>query len=433
MEEESAMADPDTLLGHCQPQPFANDHIRGSQAGDAAADHATDYSTTDTIWIEVGHGRAARIDSCDEELVRAHRWGSFRAGRTCYAWSTIDKRTVHMHRLIAGAPPGQDVDHKNRDGLDNRRRNLRCKPHADNLANQGLSRANSSGYAGVYWDSVGQGWTARMRTKGKMVSMGTYDVAFVAAQARDLYAEATYGECARLNVLQPGDERAVIQAQVDAARRTRSKAARRRHASPGVRYATCEPAARKPSEVGAWLERCAATLRDTTGARARAWLNDQGITEAVARKLGIGLNDTACQLAVEGEEAVTIPRGIVVPAGDQAGDDVRDVWLIPSTHDPVPRAVLGYPGAFRLLGARSRFLLLCASVQQAVRIWDAGNGRVDVLVSDDPPPGLVTGYAVVVPSAGYGKSWILSARGQQTRLTNVDLACLSAAITELGQ
>lgn len=46
-------------------------------------------------------------------------------------------RTVYMHRVVADAPAGLEVDHSNHDSLDNRRScNLRVVTHKQNLENR---------------------------------------------------------------------------------------------------------------------------------------------------------------------------------------------------------------------------------------------------------------------------------------------------------
>ena len=99
-----------------------------------------------------------------------------------------------MHRLIQGAPRGQAVDHKNGDSLDNRRSNLRPASHAQNMQNVGITKANTSGYKGVNWNSDASKWHARIRVNGKRLHLGLFDAAEDAHAAYVAAAEMHHGE-----------------------------------------------------------------------------------------------------------------------------------------------------------------------------------------------------------------------------------------------
>jgi len=64
--------------------------------------------------------------------------------KTVYAHVVIARRNVYLHRLILGLTAGEEADHINRDGLDNRRSNLRVCSRLQNAHNQGAQWATSS-------------------------------------------------------------------------------------------------------------------------------------------------------------------------------------------------------------------------------------------------------------------------------------------------
>jgi hypothetical protein len=76
-----------------------------------------------------------------------------------YEW--LSHGVVYMHRVVAGASRGQEVDHINRNPLDNRRANLRIVSRAQNLVNRKVFKNNLSGVKGVYFDKQKQKWIAR--------------------------------------------------------------------------------------------------------------------------------------------------------------------------------------------------------------------------------------------------------------------------------
>ncbi|MDB5823790.1 MAG: endonuclease [Herminiimonas sp.] len=90
-----------------------------------------------------------------------------------------------------------DVDHINRNKLDNRPENLRLATAAQNRANIGKQRNNSSGYKGVFLDR-GK-FRAAIRVSGLRRYLGTFGCAQAAAVAYDSAALAVFGEYAMTN------------------------------------------------------------------------------------------------------------------------------------------------------------------------------------------------------------------------------------------
>ncbi|MGA2324331.1 MAG: AP2 domain-containing protein [Sedimentisphaerales bacterium] len=110
-----------------------------------------------------------------------------------------DIKIVRLHRLIMNAPDGILVDHKNGDGLDNRRANLRLATHSQNQCNKRKKANTSSRFSGVYWDKAKRKWVARTKYQGKSIWLGVFDSEIDAARAFDEAAKKYHGEFARLN------------------------------------------------------------------------------------------------------------------------------------------------------------------------------------------------------------------------------------------
>lgn len=97
------------------------------------------------------------VDDADYEWLSQWRWSLHRGARQLYAerheGTRRNKRTIRMHRQIAGLQHGDGrmVDHRNRNGLDNRRENLRIAGRGDRDNKQNLDpyRTNTSGARGV--------------------------------------------------------------------------------------------------------------------------------------------------------------------------------------------------------------------------------------------------------------------------------------------
>jgi hypothetical protein len=109
-------------------------------------------------------------------------------------------KPVKLHREIMGAPAGRLVDHKNGNGLDNRRDNLRLATYSQNACNRRRDKSKtSSRFVGVSFKKRDNNWAARINYKGKTISLGRFGSELDAAKAYDLAAVKYHGEFARLN------------------------------------------------------------------------------------------------------------------------------------------------------------------------------------------------------------------------------------------
>lgn len=106
-----------------------------------------------------------------------------------------------MHRLIARASDGEVTDHRDGNGLNNTRENLRSCRQAENLRNRAKStrHAATSQYKGVYWAKDIKRWRAYVEVDGKRRWLGCFMSEHEAAEAYNRAALDLHGEFARLN------------------------------------------------------------------------------------------------------------------------------------------------------------------------------------------------------------------------------------------
>jgi hypothetical protein len=150
------------------------------------------------IRIPLTRGLFAIVDDCDAPLVSHLSWQAQKNRRTFYAVTTRNNKSLLMHRLIANSLPGFQVDHRNGDGLDNRRRNLRiATSQLNNWNRQQYVGPKTSRYKGV--DLKKGHWRAQIVVGGKKKHLGYFTDENLAACAYDHAALKNFGPFCRLN------------------------------------------------------------------------------------------------------------------------------------------------------------------------------------------------------------------------------------------
>lgn len=115
-----------------------------------------------------------------------------------YPSTALEKVPTRMHKIIMGF--GFEIDHINRDKLDNRLTNLRFCSKSDNQANVGLKSNNSSGYKGIR--RSGEKWFARLVKYKHEYTSKTFSTKEEAALAYNKIALEHFGDFAYLNVVE---------------------------------------------------------------------------------------------------------------------------------------------------------------------------------------------------------------------------------------
>lgn len=148
--------------------------------------------------IPLTRGKYAIVDPEDYEWLMKYKWhASDGRGGNFYA---VNRKMQKMHRLIMNAPKGKVVDHINRNGLDNRKANLRPATHTQNMWNNGQRVERfSSKYRGVSWHKRLKRWAAIISINGKPKTIGYFKDEVKAAKAFDKVAKELRGEFAVLN------------------------------------------------------------------------------------------------------------------------------------------------------------------------------------------------------------------------------------------
>lgn len=149
--------------------------------------------------ILLTQGKFAIVDVEDYDWLSQYRWCACKSGNTFYAARSKGHILIRMHREIMCAPKGLCCDHKNHNGLDNRKSNLRLCTIAQNTHNQRPRPNGTSKYKGVSLHKNNNKWAARIAFKRKRMHIGIFDNQLDAAIAYDRRAVELFGQFACLN------------------------------------------------------------------------------------------------------------------------------------------------------------------------------------------------------------------------------------------
>lgn len=134
----------------------------------------------------------AHIDLCDINLISKYKWGYDSLHN--YATTRINGEFTLMHQLIMKTKElGKNtlVDHKDRNGLNNRRDNLRVANKSINAININIKSNNSSGVTGVSYSDSKKLWRSYINYNKKRIDLGWFKSKDEAVIAR-LKAELKY-------------------------------------------------------------------------------------------------------------------------------------------------------------------------------------------------------------------------------------------------
>ena len=151
--------------------------------------------------IKLTKGFEALIDNKDFYILNKYQWSVRKNGNGVYAYTIVDKKHIGMHTIIL--PTLKCVDHKDGNGLNNQRENLREASVKDNIRNSKISRNNTSSYKGVSYhaNNKTKPHRAYITCNRKRIHLGYFSDIKDAAIAYNEAAVKYFGEFARLNIV----------------------------------------------------------------------------------------------------------------------------------------------------------------------------------------------------------------------------------------
>lgn len=136
----------------------------------------------------------ALIDIENIDICKMHRWSLKDNG---YVRTVIDRKTVHLHQYLLRDKKFSnfEVDHINRNKLDNRISNLRFCDKCQNAWNK-PEKGNSVGFRGLgIRNDINKKYYARINIRGKRIALGyfyTKEEAIIARRNAELKYQGEY-------------------------------------------------------------------------------------------------------------------------------------------------------------------------------------------------------------------------------------------------
>lgn len=147
--------------------------------------------------ISLTQNKVALVDDHNYDWLIKFNWMADKHRQRWYAKANINGKSVYMHRLIMNTPLGLEVDHKDKDGLNNQEYNMRNCTRSENAQNQ----RDKDKYVGVYLDKRDGAIFSSICVNYQTINLGRYKTKEAAALAYNLAAIKYFGVDAKLNVI----------------------------------------------------------------------------------------------------------------------------------------------------------------------------------------------------------------------------------------
>lgn len=155
--------------------------------------------------IKLTRNKFALVDDEDFKWLNNHQWSTKKGVNTFYVQRRHKNKMILMHRIVIQKyekrylEDWEAIDHKDHNGLNNQKNNLRICTRSQNEMNKEKQKDCSSQYKGVCWDQNKQKWRTRIQIDKKRKHLGFFDSEIEAAHYYDFFAIQYFKEFKYIN------------------------------------------------------------------------------------------------------------------------------------------------------------------------------------------------------------------------------------------
>ena len=159
-------------------------------------------------YVPLTKGYEAVIDAADVPLAEGFSWTALVALRpdgsirSVYAKRNMKigakSQTIYLHRAIGGTDDAPEVDHRDGNGLNNRRSNLRPATGSQNMHNSRLRSDSKSRLKGASFHKARGKWQSQITVNRKNRGLGLFNCPTAAYFAYIKASRALHGEFGRI-------------------------------------------------------------------------------------------------------------------------------------------------------------------------------------------------------------------------------------------
>lgn len=155
---------------------------------------------SEPVKVPLSMGYFATVDSEDFERVSKVRWHAKVTACTVYARRAATSKYPYRYLHHAVLEVISRTDHRDGNGLNNQRDNLRLATRAENHFNLNKRKTKcSSRFKGVTWNRARNKWQAYLTKNGRFILLGLFRDERDAATAYNFGADLHFGEFAKFN------------------------------------------------------------------------------------------------------------------------------------------------------------------------------------------------------------------------------------------